>query len=77
MEMIVKTKKRNTIQPTGFILGARNVYISTNNGRLLVVDIKTGKVISTLKIDNEKILRPSIFNENLFIVKDNAIIKLN
>ena len=72
-----KTKKRNTIQPTGFILGARNVYISTNNGRLLVVDIKTGKVMSTLKIDNEKILRPSIFNENLFIVKDNAIIKLN
>jgi outer membrane protein assembly factor BamB len=72
-----KIKKRDAIRPTGFILGKNKIYLSTDNGRLLVVDIATGKTISTLKIDNEKIQRPKILNENLFIVKNNSIIKLN
>jgi len=72
-----KTKKRNNIKPTGFILGKNKIYLSTDNGRLLVVDISTGKTISILKIDSEKILRPKILNEKLFIVKNNSIIKLN
>jgi len=72
-----KIKKRNKIKPTGFILGGKKIYLSTSNGRLLVIDISTGKVVSVIKIDNEKILRPIISNENLFVIKDNAIIKLN
>ena len=70
-------KKRSKIRPEGFILGSNKIYLSTNNGRLLVIDISSGKIISKLKIDNEKILRPLISNNNLFIVKDNAIIRLN
>ena len=72
-----KPKNRKLIKPSGFILGKKNIYLSTNNGRLLVIDITTGKVISTLKIDKEKILRPSVVNEKLFVAKDNAIIRLN
>ena len=72
-----KSKKRNLIKPTGFILGKDNIYLSTNNGRLLVIDIANGKTISTLKIDNETILKPVFFDEKLFIVKNNAIIRLN
>ena len=72
-----KTKKRNLIKPTGFILGKDNIYLSTNNGRLLVIDIANGKTISTLKIDNETILKPVFFDEKLFVVKNNAIIRLN
>ena len=72
-----KKKKRNSIKPTGFILGKNKIYLSTDNGRLLVIDISTGKTLSTIKIDNEKILRPKILNEKLFIVKNNSIIKLN
>ena len=72
-----KTKQRKSMKPTGFVLGKDKIYLSTDNGRLLVVDISTGKTISTLKIDNEKILRPKILNEKLFIVKNNSIIKLN
>ena len=49
----------------------------TDNGKLLVVDIKTGKTISILKIDNEKISRPFVLNKNLYIIKENSIIKLN
>ena len=72
-----KSKKRNLIKPTGFILGKDNIYLSTNNGRLLVIDIANGKTISTLKIDNETILKPVFFDEKLFVVKNNAIIRLN
>ena len=72
-----KPKKRNEILPTGFVVGLKNIYLSTNIGRLLVIDIKSGKTISTLKVDNDKISRPFIMNKNLYLVKDNAIIKLN
>ena len=72
-----KSKNRNLIEPTGFILGKDNIYLSTNNGRLLVIDIVSGKTIATLKIDNEKILKPVYFDEKLFVVKNNAIIRLN
>jgi len=70
-------KKRKEIFPTGFIVGLKNIYLSTNIGRLLVIDIKSGKTISTLKIDKDKISRPFFSNQNLYLAKDNAIIKLN
>ena len=72
-----KKKKRDKIKPVGFIVGLKNIYLTTDNGRLLVVDIASGKTISTLKIDNEKISRPFILDKKLFVVKDNAIIKLD
>ena len=72
-----KPKKRNQIKPSGFVVGLNKIYLTTDNGRLLVIDISSGKTISTLKIDNEKISRPFILDKNLFVIKDNAIIKLN
>ena len=72
-----KPKKRKEILPTGFIVGLKNIYLSTNIGRLLVIDIKSGKTISTLKIDKDNISRPFVSNQNLYLAKDNAIIKLN
>ena len=71
-----KPKKRKKIKPTGFVMGLNNIYLSTDNGRILVIDIASGKTKSALKIDNEKISRPIILDKNLFVVKDNAIIKL-
>ncbi len=72
-----KPKKRNRIKPTGFIVGLNNIYLSTSTGRLIVIDIYTGEAKSTLKIDNEKISKPFVQNNDLFLVKDNAIIKIN
>ena len=65
------------IKPVGFIVGSKNVYLTTDNGKLLVIDVKEGKVISILKIDNEKISRPFVLNQSLFIIKNNSIIKLD
>ena len=72
-----KPKKRDKIKPTGFVIGLSKIYLSTNIGRLLVIDITTGKTVSTLKIDSEKISRPYVLNKNLFIIKNGSIIKLN
>ena len=72
-----KKNKRDKINPIGFIIGLNNIYLTTDNGRLIVVNIKTGKVSSTVKLDNDKISRPFISNKNLFVIKDDAIIKLD
>ena len=72
-----KKKKRDKIKPIGFIIGIKNIYLTTSNGRLLVIDIKTGTTNSILKIDNDKISRPFVLNNDLFLIKDDSIIKLD
>ena len=42
--------------------------LSTNNGKLLKIDIASGKTESVFKIDKEKISRP-LFSIKNFIVK--------
>ena len=74
---IFKKKTRSKVYPTGFILGLNKIYLSTNIGKLLIIDVISGKIIKSVKIDNEKISRPFLINNNLFLIKDNAIIKLN
>ena len=73
----IKEKKRKKIKPIGFIVGKKNIYLSTNTGRLFVIDILSGKTQSVIKIDNKKISRPKVLNQNLYIAKDNSIVKLN
>ena len=72
-----KKKKIKNIKPVGFIVGTKNIYLTTSNGRLIVIDVLKGKSSLILKIDNERISRPFILNKNLYIIKDNAIIKLD
>ena len=73
----LKPKEKNIIEPNGFIIGLDKIYVSTNIGKLFIVDIESGKTSSFIKIDNKKILRPYVYNGSLFTAKDNAIIKLN
>ena len=70
-------KQGSKIEPVGFIVGSKNIYLTTSHGRLIIIDITTGKPTSVIKIDNDKISRPFVLNKNLFIIKDNAIIKLD
>ena len=73
----IKKKKLKKFKPVGFIVAKKNIYLTTTNGRLFVIDIATGITKSVLKIDGEKISRPIVLEKNLFIIKDNSIIKLN
>ena len=71
------SKKRKKIQPIGFIVGLDKVYLTTSNGRLLVIDIMSGQTTSIFKIDDKRISRPFVLNQNLFIIEKNSIIKLD
>ena len=73
----IKKKKLKKFKPVGFIVAKKYIYLTTTNGRLFVIDISTGITKSVLKIDGEKISRPIVLEKNLFIIKDNSIIKLN
>jgi outer membrane protein assembly factor BamB len=73
----IKKRKIKKFKPVGFIVGKKDIYLTTANGRLFVIDISTGVTKSVLKIDGEKISRPIVIEKNLFIIKDNSIIKLN
>jgi outer membrane protein assembly factor BamB len=72
-----KKKQRSKIKPIGFIVGSNNIYLTTDHGRLMIIDIFTGRTKSILKIDNDKISRPFVLKKNLYIIKENSIIKLN
>jgi len=74
---IFDPNEREKILPTGFIIGLDNIYLSTNNGRLLVIDNNNGKTISNLKIDNGNLSRPFTLNNTMYIAKDNAVIKID
>jgi len=73
----IKKSKRKNITPEGFIVTNDKIYLSLNNGRLIVINILNGKPSEIVKIDNEKISRPYVLNKNMYIVRDNAILKLN
>ena len=73
----LKKYKKKNIKPEGFVVTKNNIYLSLNNGRIIVIEILTGKLVDIIKIGNEKISRPYVLNNNMYIVRDNAIIKLN
>ena len=73
----INEKRKKNYLPTGFLVGKFYIYVSTNNGRILVVNFKEGKIEKTLKLDNNKLQRPVYFNKSLYIAKDNSIIRLN
>ena len=73
----IREKRQKDYQPTGFLVGKFYIYVSTNNVRILVVNFSEGKIEKKLKLDNNKLQRPVYFNKNLYIAKDNSIIRLN
>ncbi len=73
---ILNTVKNKNIYPTGFIAAKNFVYVSLSNGRLLKVGIEDGKTKDVIKIDNNKISRPYIINKQMYILRDNAIIRI-
>ena len=64
------------VYPTGFIIAKNFVYVSLNNGRLLKVNINDGKIKNIIKIDGDRISRPYVHNKNMYILRNDAIIKI-
>ena len=49
--LIVGCYKKN-VKPVGFIVTRDKIYLSLNNGKLIVVDIATGKSIDIFGIES-------------------------
>ena len=73
----IKKAKKKQIYPTGFVVGKNKIYTSLSNGELIIIDILTGKSKEIIKLTGDKISRPYVMNDSLYIVKNNAVIKTN
>ena len=72
-----KEKKRKNIKPIGFVIGKTNLYLTNNDGKMIVVDLVTGNTTNTIKVSNSLLSEPSIFNKDLFIIKNGSIVLYN
>ena len=73
----LKPRKRDKIQISGFISTKDKIYLSTNNGKIIVVNIRDGNLDLVYRISRSKISKPYVNNSKLYIIKDNGIIKIN
>tara|TARA_Y100000816_G_C26081610_1_gene570117 strand:- start:499 stop:1806 length:1308 start_codon:yes stop_codon:yes gene_type:complete len=73
----LKKKDKENILANGFVIGKKNIYLSTNNGKLFLIDILTGKTLKIIKVDNQNISGPFVVNNFLYLIKNKSIIKLN
>ena len=74
---ILDTTNSKKVFPTGFIVAKKYIFVSLSNGRLLKVSIKDGKTKDIIKVDGGKISKPYILNQQMYILRDNAIIKID
>ena len=73
----IKDYKKNKIEPVGFIVTKNKIFLSLNNGKLITINTINGKSIDIIKIDGNKISRPYVLNKSMYLIKDNAILKIN
>ena len=76
-DIFINLKNRNEIKPIGFIHGKYKLFVSLSNGYLLTINSLTGAQENITKIHGSKISRPFIFKNSMYLIKDNAIAKIN
>ena len=72
-----KLKKRNKITINGFVANKQNIYATTNQGQIIVIDISKGYKKFIYKASRSKISKPYVNSKKLFVIKDNEIIRIN
>ena len=72
-----KIKKRKNIKAIGFVVGNTNLYLTKSDGKMIVVDLSLGNVISSEKISGSFTSEPFIFNNSLFVIKNGSITQYN
>ena len=75
-DVLKKFKDKLEIKPIGFIHAKNKVYVSLSNGRLVTINSSTGIQENVKKINNSKISRPYILNNSMYLIKDNALAKI-
>ena len=70
-------KKRNKYFPVGFVVLNEKLYLTTSNGRLIIINFLNGKVDNVIKLSKNKLQRPVYFNKSIYVAKDNSVIRIN
>ena len=73
----MKKKKRKEYYPVGFVISNNKIYLTTLNGRLFIINFSDASIYKVIKLDKEKLQTPVYFNKELYIAKDNSIIRIN
>ena len=73
----IKSTKRKNVTPVGFIIASNKIYLSLEDGRMILIDVLNGKSVDIIKITNSKISRPQIVDNQMYLIKDDAVIKVN
>ena len=73
----LKKKKKERLKTTGFIVSEDKIYVSTNLGYLIVINVGDGQRDDIYKISRGEISKPYTNNSNLYLIKNNQIIKMN
>ncbi len=73
----LKKRKREKIKINGFVSTKEKIYLSTNNGKIIKINIRDGSLDLIYRISRNKVSKPYVNNSKLFIVKDNGIVKIN
>ncbi len=72
-----KKKKREKIIPIGFAIGKNNLYLTSDNGKMIIVNLELGKITNEIKISGKFLSEPIIYNKKLFLIKNGSIIRYN
>ena len=72
-----KPRKRKNIQPIGFVIGDKNLYLTNSDGKIIVADLSDGKITKIEKVSGGLVSEPFIFDNNLFVVRNGSIVQYN
>ena len=73
----LKIKKRKKILPLGIKVGNKNLYLTSNNDMLTVIELVSGNILKNQKISGSILSEPLIYNENLYLVKNSSVIQFD
>ena len=72
-----KPRQRKNIQPIGFVIGDKNLYLTNSDGKIVVADLSDGKITQIEKVSGGLVSEPFIFDNNLFVVRNGSIVQYN
>ena len=73
----IKSKNRKKIQINGFIASSNKIYLTTNNGKIIKINIENGNIDLVYRVSRSKISKPYVNDGKIYIIKDNGIVKIN
>tara|TARA_B100001939_G_scaffold340191_1_gene347944 strand:+ start:126 stop:1421 length:1296 start_codon:yes stop_codon:yes gene_type:complete len=72
-----KKKNRSEIQPIGFTIGNKNLYLTNSDGKIIIVDLTLGDIIKIEKVSGNLVSKPLIFKNHLYLIRNGKIDKYN